>query len=146
MNPAQKGTIMHRLTRHIITAGAVSLAASLGAASPAAAEATTQGMPTRCYQWPLERLDVTRPAGSVMGSDQAMVTEGSPCRDLNVRAVLDVDGRPACRRLRVHWASGKVTPWRKVCSGWRVLAYDAREGEVFTVEVQGRPASVAVRS
>lgn len=137
---------MHRLTRHIITAGAVSLAASLGTATPAGAAPTTQGMPARCYQWPLERLDVARAAGGVMVSGQAMVTEGSPCRDVNVRAVLDVDGRPGCRNVRIRWASGKAGRWAHVCTRWRVLAYGASEGALFTLEVQGRPASVAVRS
>jgi hypothetical protein len=135
---------LNRLTRHIICAGAVSLAASLGTATPAAAAPAKK--PT-CYQQDLERLDVAQPTGNLMTSDLTAVAAGSPCRDVNVRGVVDTDGKPTCRKLRVNWVtSHKTSRWRKVCSRWAVLAAGAPEGAVYVIEAQGRPATVAVRS
>jgi hypothetical protein len=144
MNPALKGEIVNRLTRHIICAGAVSLAATLGTAGPAAAAPVKK--PT-CYRQPLEHLDVAQPTGGIMTTDLTLVAAGSPCRDINVRNVVDTDGKPTCRRLRVNWVTEhKVGNWRRVCKTWAVLAADAPEGAVYVVEAQGRPATVAVRS
>ncbi|MER7002186.1 hypothetical protein ABT297_03945 [Dactylosporangium sp. NPDC000555] len=134
---------MHRLTRHIITAGAVSIAASLGTTDPAAAAPTQPA----CYGQPLERVDVAWPTGKLMASSELTVAVGSPCRDINVQALLDVDGKPACRRLRVRWAAtGKTTRWTSACRRWTVIARGATEGAGYVIEAQGRPASVGVRS
>lgn len=135
----------------------MALAAALSAAfvggaalvDPGAAHAQTAGMPARCYQWPADRIDLGWPAGAGYRTDDIMVTEGSPCLDINVRQVRDYSrpgGSPACRTLRVHWQSGAVGPWYRVCSRWTVLAYGAPEGAVYRVESKsGRPANVTVR-
>ncbi|MET7395637.1 hypothetical protein ABZS66_19315 [Dactylosporangium sp. NPDC005572] len=136
---------MHRITRYVIAAGAVSVAASLGAANPAAA--APAGKPVRCYQQSLERAEIGHwPAGKNGHTDPLVVAAGSPCRDINVRQVRDVDGKAACRKLRVRWASGNTTGWKRVCRSWTVIARNASEGASFQIEAQGRPASVGVRS
>jgi hypothetical protein len=134
---------VNRLTRHIITAGAACVAASLGTAAPAAAAPKKPS----CYGQGVDRLDVAQPTLGVMTSDLTLVATGSPCRDINVRGVVDTDGKNTCRRLRVNWVTEhKVSRWKRVCKGWAVLAAGAPEGAVYVVEAQGRPATVAVRS
>ncbi|GAA0739234.1 hypothetical protein GCM10010199_62970 [Dactylosporangium roseum] len=126
-------------------AGAVSLAASFVAPNPAHAE-TTPGMPAKCYQWPLQRLDVAWSSGKLFRTDPIEVTPGSPCADINVRAVLDVDGRPTCRTLRVVFdQTGAKGRWRRVCKRWVVLYRGAEEGDVYRIESKGRPSTVGVR-
>lgn len=150
MNPARgqkREWIMHKLTRGILLAGAMSMAASLALPNPAFAEVNhTAGMPAHCYQWPTERLDVAWMAGVTAHTETSTVTDGSPCRDINVRAVLDVDSKAACRTMRVAFADGRKGKWRKVCKKWVVLSYGATEGAGFVIEAKGRPSSVQVRS
>lgn len=135
---------MRRLARYVITAGAVSLAASLGTATPTAAAPAAR--PVRCLRQPVDQTDIGWWSGGRGHTDNLTVATGSPCRDINVRGVRDVDGRPTCRKLRVRWASGQPGKWQRVCSRWTVIAYGAHEGDLFAIEAQGRPASVAVRS
>lgn len=136
---------MNAATKKILAAGAAATIASFVAPIPASAQ--TAGMPARCYQWPVERLDVAWPGGNLFHTDPVLVTEGSPCRDINVRGMLDVDGKPTCRKLRVVYAStGVKGKWHRTCKKWTVLWHGAREGEAFTVEAQGRPSTVIVRS
>lgn len=139
---------MHTATRGILLAGAASIAASLLLPNPAFAEVNhTAGMPAKCYQWPVERLDIAWMTGKTAHTDQLLVTDGSPCRDINVREVLDVDRKPTCRTLRVVYSStGRKGKWHRTCKSWTVLWRGATEGEPFTIESKGRPASVQVRS
>lgn len=134
---------MHTLTRYVITAGAVSLAASLGTATPAAA--SPAGKP-RCLQQAADKADIGWWSGGRGHTDTLTVAAGSPCHDINVRGVVDADGRTTCRKLRVRWVGGKAGSWKRTCSRWVVLAAGAREGAPYTIEAQGRPAAVSVRS
>jgi hypothetical protein len=136
--------IVNKLTRRIIYVGAASVVASLGTANPAAAAPAAK---PSCYGQPLEQREIAQPTNGVMTSDLTLVAAGSPCRDINVKAVVDVDGKPTCSTLRVNWATGhKVGKWRKVCTKWVVLAANAPEGAVYVVEAKGRPVTVGVRS
>lgn len=137
---------MNRITRHVITAGAVSLAASLAAANPAAA--APAGKPVPCLRQDAAdaRIAIGAP-GKRFRTPALTVAAGSPCRDVNVRGVVDVDGNATCRTLRVVYTDGKTTGWRRVCKGWVVLADRAREGREYSIELKaGRPAGVQVRS
>lgn len=135
---------MNTASKAIVTAGAAAILASFVAPNPALAEAA--GKPVRCYQQPAERLDVAWPDGKLFHTDQIQVTPGSPCRDINVRGVLDVDKKPTCRTLRVvYGTAGKKGRWHRTCKGWTVLWRGAREGVTYTIESKGRPSSVGVR-
>lgn len=136
---------MNTASKAIVTAGAAAILASFVAPTPALAEASTK--PVRCYQQPVERLDVAWMVGQIAHTDQALVTDGSPCRDINARGVLDVDGKPTCRTLRVvYGTAGKKGRWHRTCKGWTVLWRGAHEGDVFTIEAKGRPSTIAVRT
>ncbi len=136
---------MNKTTKTILTAGTAALLASFVAPNPALAQAP--GKPARCYQQPVERLDVAWMVGQTAHTDQIMVTEGSPCKDINVRGVLDVDKKPTCRTLRVvYGTAGKKGRWHRTCKGWTVLWRGAREGVTYTIESKGRPSTVGVRS
>ena len=136
---------MNTATKAIVTAGAAALLASFVAPNPALAE-TTPGMPAKCYQWPVEQLDVRQPAGKLFHTSQIQVTPGSPCRDINVRGVVDVDGKPTCRNLRVIYGeTSRKGRWHRTCKKWVVLWRGAHEGDTFTIESKGRPSSVGVR-
>lgn len=134
---------MNRFSRYVITAGAVSLAASLGTTAPVSA--APAGKP-RCLQQPAEQVGVLWWPGVTGHSDNLIVAVGSPCRDINVSSIVDVDGKPTCRRLRVRWSNGQKTGWQRTCNRWTVLAVDAQEGRSYVIEGTGRPAGLAVRS
>lgn len=135
---------MNRFTKRVITAGAVSLAASLGAPQPAQA---APAKPVPCLRQEAAGADVAVPSGKRFRTEQLTVAAGSPCRDINVRQVVDVDGRATCRTLRVVYSNGKTTSWRRVCKGWAVVASRAAEGRGYSIELKsGRPAVVQVRS
>jgi hypothetical protein len=134
---------MNSLTRGILLAGAGSLVASFGVAAPAHAQANT---PT-CHGQQLEWLEVRQPTNKLMTSDLTLVANGSPCRDINIKTVHNVDGKATCSTIRVNWVTAhKTSRWKRVCKGWTVLAKNAPEGEVFVIEAKGRPVDVAVRS
>ena len=136
---------MNTATKAIVAAGAAALLASFVAPVPAMAE--TAGMPAKCYQWPVERLDVAWMVGATAHTDPIRVTDGSPCRDINVRGVVDVDKKPTCRNLRVVFnETGRKGRWHRVCKSWVVLWHGAHEGDTFTIESKGRPSTVGVRS
>lgn len=144
---------MNRKTKLILLAGALSTAASFCVALPAAtADAhtvRTDGMPVHCYAWPHEKVAAARREGDIVVTGDIQVTVGSPCRDVNVRAVTR-NGRSSCATLRLRWGGDNgstTTPWRFVCGGWRVAAANAQEGDVFRVEVQGwTPVGLTERS
>jgi hypothetical protein len=76
------------------------------------------------------------------------VTEGSPCRDINLRGSWNTATRRSeCVQYRVRWVDGsrREAPWTTVCGGWRVVYPNAQEGDVFVIE-STTPASVVVRS
>lgn len=136
---------MNTATKAILTAGTAALLASFVAPNPALAE-TTAGMPAKCYQWPVEQVEVRQPVGKLFRTGQLEVTPGSPCKDINVRGVVDVDGKPTCRSLRVvYGTAGKKGRWHRTCKGWTVLWRGAREGVTYTIESKGRPSSAGVR-
>lgn len=129
------------------TAAAVVLAAVVAPLPASAATTSTAGMSTHCYQWPHERLAVAWPHGGTFETGPIFVTDGSPCRDINVRSVTSVDGGATCRTMRAVFPNrGVAGPWRRVCTRWAVLVYGAREGDIFVVESTGRPSTVTVRS
>jgi hypothetical protein len=146
---------MNTLTRGIIAAGTGALLVSLAypARADAAPGASTPGMPRHCYAWPSEslRLDEANEAGDAASgwhTDAVMVTDGSPCRDINVHKVARADGRGQCRDLRVRWTEwpAKAEAWHRVCSDWQVLAYGAAEGTAYTIESRnGGAVQVQVR-
>jgi hypothetical protein len=145
--PKRRREAVNRTTKGIIVSGAAALLASFVAPIPAHAEVSTQGMPAKCYQWPTDRVEVTRWDNGVMHTDQIQVTLGSPCKDINVRGVVDVDGKNTCRKLRVVYGeTGRKGRWHRACKRWVVLHRNATEGDTFTIEAQGRPSSVVVRS
>lgn len=136
---------MNTATRGILLAGTAALLASFVAPNPALAQ--TAGMPAKCYQWPVERLDIAWMVGQTAHTDPVRVTDGSPCRDVNVRGVLNVDRKPTCRTLRVVFgATGVKGNWHRTCKNWVVLWHGATEGDTFTIESKGRPSTVGVRS
>jgi hypothetical protein len=103
---------VNKLTRRIIYAGAASLVASLGTANPAAAAPAEEAELLRAAA--RAALEIAQPTNGVMTSDLTLVAAGSPCRDINVRNVVDTDGKPTCSTLRVNWATEhKVGKWRK---------------------------------
>jgi hypothetical protein len=118
----------------------------LAIATPANAAAV------RCYQQPLQRLWThATPRVDIEGdvyytTEDVMVTEGSPCRDINLRGS-QVAGAPRCveYRVRFNGFSDVATAWRTVCRGWRVALPGAVEGLVYHVESHNVPASVVVR-
>jgi hypothetical protein len=136
--------------RRILASAAAILVAVIGlvalAGSPASAAATS---PAHCYGWSPERLAAQwRGPDGLWHTQQSMVMLGGPCRDVNVRSVT-ADGRPACRTMRVVWdtdTSIATGPWTAVCTRWRVLWSNAQEGRVFTIEIQGPPAMIGVRT
>jgi hypothetical protein len=127
----------------------IAIGAGIAPADVASAASSTPGMPRYCYHWPAETIRLDHGSDSAPGwySDAVMVTDGSPCLDVNVKQVRTANGKSACRQLRVRWtASGDTTAWRKVCKSWRVLAYDAPEGAAYVVESRdGAAVAVVVR-
>lgn len=139
----------NRAPRKVATLTAAVLLTVTGtvlAASPAQAAASG---PAHCYQWPLEHIAAVYTApGNVYFTSQIMVTNGSPCHDVNARSVT-AGGKATCRTVRVRWDSERglsTGPWTRVCAGWRVLWNNAHEGDLFVVDVQGPPATVGIRS
>ena len=136
---------MNRFSRYVLVAGAVSVAASLAAPQPA--HAAPAGKPVPCLRQPAAGVDVAVPAGQRFRTPALTVAAGSPCRDVNVRQVVDVDGKATCRTLRVVYSNGTTTSWRRTCKGWVVVASRATEGRTYSIELKaGRPAVVQVRS
>jgi hypothetical protein len=67
-----------------------------------AAPAHTPGTSGYCYQWPTETITTGWTESGLYHTDQIMVTDGSPCLDINVRAVHSVYNQPMCATLRVR--------------------------------------------
>lgn len=113
---------------------------------PTAAFASTGHHAVHCYDQGAEHITVAHREGDVVVSDDNMVTNGSPCRDVNVRAA----GSTVTLRLRWGGDSGtRTSGWVTVRPGhgWRVASYGAHEGDVYSIEIQGwTTAAVSVRS